>query len=528
MPENNLILAVDIGTTETKAVLVGPDGFIDSRQALCSMIYPAHACVEQSPDELRGAVYTTCRELIGAHPDLAGRLAGVTFTSQMQNTIPLGRDGRPVMNLLSWMDERAAQYTREEMFAGLLKIEGYPPLKLLKFLKITGGVPGKNGKDTVCKLAWMKKNLPDVYAGAHRFLDVKDYAVYLATGAFVTSYDMAYITWLMDTGSRDQGKWKWSEAIHGMFGLDSGKMPELRASTAVAGLVTPEFSSLTGVPAGLPVVNGSGDLLTSAIGSGAIAPGEMHVNVGTAGWVATHHPVKAIDTRHYVGSIASGIPGLYLVISKQETLGAALDWVKRMLFPEELLPGARPADIYAALNAEAVKSPPGSRGVIFTPWLYGERSPVNSPNLRGQFFNIRLDTTRADLCRSAFEGVAFNLRWGMEFVERLSRRRSSPAAEVRIIGGGSKSDAWCQVFADVFGRPVVQMMNPQMACAQGAATIAMAALGIYRDFADVGRMVKKGRRFEPDPRNAGLYESLFGHFRNLYRNNRREFDAINR
>ncbi len=528
MEEKNLILAVDIGTTETKAVLVSPDGYIDSSQCGCSLSYPAKSCVEQSPEEIAEAIYSTSGKVLSAHPDLVSRLAGVVFTSQMQNTIPVARDGKPLMNMLSWMDERAAEFTRQEMYRGLIKIEGYPVSKLLKFLRITGGMPGKNGKDTVCKLAWMKRVKPDLYDSVHKFLDAKDYAVFLATGNYVSSYDMAYITWLMDTRKKDQTQWTWSEAIHRLYGLDSRKMPELKPSTAIVGRITPAFSMKTGVPEGLPVVNGSGDLLTSAIGSGAIEMGQMHVNIGTAGWVATHHPGYGIDMNHYVGSIVSGIPGVFLLISKQETLGAALDWLKGILYPPELVQGASSSEIYGMLDGEAAKSVPGSNGIILTPWLFGERSPINNPHLRGQIFNICMNTTRADLCRSAMEGVAFNIRWGMEFVEALSRKKVRPTTDmVRLIGGASKSDIWCRIFADVLQRPVLQMMNPQMACAQGAASIAMVALGIYKDFGEIDRMLKKGTLYRPDPGTRDVYEALYEQFKALYKNNKAGFTKIN-
>ena len=528
MKEKNLILAVDVGTTATKAVIVSPDGYIDSGQSTCSLSYPDKSCVEQSPMEISDAIYNSSRNVLAAHPDLVGRLAGLVFTSQMQNTVPVGKDGKPLMNMLSWMDERAACFTQEEMFKGLIKIEGYPILKLLKFMRITGGAPGKTGKDTVCKLAWMKKYKPDLYHSVHKFLDAKDYAVFLSTGHYVTSYDMANVTWLMDTRNKDQGKWVWSEDIHKMYGLDSRKMPELRASTAIAGNVTADFSAKTGVPVGLPVVNGSGDLLASAIGSGAIEMGHMHVNIGTAGWVATHHPGTAVDTQHYVGAIVSGIPGRFLLISKQETLGAALDWLKDMLYPSELMQGKSTSEIYEIMDKEAVNSPPGGNHLILTPWLFGERSPINNPYLRGQIFNICMNTTRADLCRSAMEGVAFNIRWGMEFVEKMSLKKSKPTTdEVRFIGGASKSNVWCQILADVLQKPIVQMMNPQMASAQGAAAIAMVSFGIYKDFSAVSGMLKKGNSFKPNPGNKAVYDKLYKHYQALYKNNKSSFKDLN-
>jgi xylulokinase len=528
MAEKNLILAVDVGTSGTKAVLVSPDGYIDSSQSACSLSYPEKSCVEQSPRELADAIYQASRNVLAKHPDLTGGLAGIVFTSQMQNTIPVGKDGKPLMNMLSWLDERAASFTQEEMFKGLIKIEGYPLSKLIKFMRITGGMPGKNGKDTVCKLAWMKKFKPDLYNAAFKFLDAKDYAVFLATGNYVTSYDMAYITWLMDTRNKDQGKWMWSPDIHKMFDLDPGKMPELKSSTAIAGGVTAEFSAKTGVPPGLPVVNGSGDLLTAAIGSGAIEMGQMHINIGTAGWVATHHPGHAVDTKHYIGAIVSGIPGEFLLISKQETLGAALDWLKGMLYPAGLTQGISTAEIYRMMDEETTKSPPGANHVIFTPWLFGERSPINNPYLRGQIFNVGVNTTRADLCRAAMEGVAFNIRWGMESVEKMSLQKVKPTVdEVRLIGGASKSDVWCRIFADVLQKPVMQMANSQMASAQGAAAIAMVSLGIYKSFDDIGRMLKKGNLFKPNPENRAVYDKLYKHYQALYQNNKGAFKELN-
>jgi xylulokinase len=528
MEEKNLILAVDVGTTETKAVLVSPNGYIDSDQSTCSLLYPEKSCVEQSPKELSDAIYCSIRNVLAAHPDLVSRLAGIVFTSQMQNTIPIGKDGKPLMNMLSWMDERAARFIHEEMFKGFIKIEGYPPLKLIKFLRMTGGAPGKTGKDTVCKLAWMKKYKPDLYDAVYKFLDAKDYAIFLATGNYVTSHDMAFITWLMDTRKKNQEEWTWSEDIHNTFGLDMHKMPEIKSSTTIVGYVTAEFSKETGTPEGLPVINGSGDLLTSALGSGAIELGHIHVNIGTAGWVATHHPTTAIDMNHYIGTIASGIPGKFLLISKQETLGAALDWIKCMLYPPELTQGISTSEIYRMINKEITKSPPGANQVILTPWLFGERSPINNPFLRGQIFNVGVNTTRADLCRAAMEGVAFNIRWGMECVEKMSLKKVKPVTdEVRLIGGASKSDQWCQIFADVLQKPVVQMINPQMASAQGAAAIAMVSLGIYKSFNEISRMLKKGNLFKPNTGNKAIYEKLYKQYQALYKNNKVAFKELN-
>jgi xylulokinase len=529
MNADKLILSVDIGTTEIKAVLVSArKGYLDSRQASCPLIYPEKNCVEQSPKEMADGIYSTIKELLAAHPDAKAQIAGITFTSQMGNTLPVDREGRPLMNFFSWMDERAVRFTADEIFKGLIKVDGQPLIMILNFLRISGGAPGKNGKDILCKMAWLKRFHPDRYEKTFKFLDVKDYAVFLATGRFVTSYDIAYITWLLDTRIKDQSKWSWSPALCRMVGLDLQKMSELKASTEVVGGVTAVFSEKTDLPQGLPVINGSGDLLTSAIGSGAISMGNLHINIGTAGWVATHCPVAAVDIKHYVGTIASGMPGKFLLLSKQETLGGALDWVKGMLYPKEFLKETPNAGIYAMIDESVSLSPPGANGVLFTPWLLGERSPVNDANLRGQFFNLGMNITRNDLVRSVFEGVAFNIRWGMEYVEAISRKKTGKGSdEIHIIGGASKSSPWCQVFADVLQRPVVQMGNPQMACAMGVAAIAFVGLGIWKDFTEIDRVLQKVRVFHPNKSNKTVYDQLYKQFRMLYRKNRKIFMKLN-
>jgi xylulokinase len=148
MNADKLILSVDIGTTEIKSVLVSArKGYLDSRQASCPLVYPEKNCVEQSPKEMADGIYSTIKELLSAHPDAVGQIAGITFTSQMGNTLPVDKDGRPLTNFFSWMDERAVRFTADEIYKGLIKVDGQPLIMILKFLRISGGAPGKNGKD---------------------------------------------------------------------------------------------------------------------------------------------------------------------------------------------------------------------------------------------------------------------------------------------------------------------------------------------------------------------------------------------
>lgn len=532
MSETDLILAVDIGTSECKAVLVNATtGLIDSKRMRYEdgLKYPHPGWVEQIPTQLSNAIFSTTFDLINSHENLKKNIRGLTFTSQMQCVLPLDDNGKPVndMNMLSWMDARAVDITRNIMFKGWPRIQGYPAGKLLKFLSITGGIPGLSGKDTISKIVWFKHEQPEIYKKTYKFVDIKDYAVYLATGRFVTSVDVAYITWLMDTRN---GINQWSEKLCNMYNLDINKLCEILPSTANVGTIIDSFAERTGLNPGIPVINGAGDLLTSAIGSGAIEIGSLHSNIGTAGWVGCHFPEKTKDIANYVGTIASGIPNLYLILSKQETLGGAFDWLKEILFPAEASRDTSDEDLYKKIDSGIKNSPPGAKNLIFTPWLSGERSPLNDANLRGQIFNIGMDHNRDDLFRAVCEGVAFNLLWGMEVVEKLSKKYQKPGDsrnEIIVMGGASKSDAWCQIFADIWQKKVRRIKNPQMASAIGAACIAMVSLGIFKDFSDIKQLVNFEKEFIPNSENKQIYNKIYTQYRKLYKNNIKMFRNLN-
>lgn len=480
--KKNSVLAIDMGTTEIKAVLVNNSGIVDKTQLSCEVVYGDRGSAEQDPYKIKDNVIIAIKKILTQNEKEVTNIAAITFTSQMQGILPVDKTGTPLMNLITWLDTRAAEITKKVILKGWPKISGIPLVKLLKFLKITGGAPGTDGKNTLAKAFWIKEKAPDIYHQTHKFLDTKDYALFLATGEFVTSIDMAYVTWLMDT---HENVMDWSSDICKMFDLDISKLPEIRKSTEVIAKITESFAKETGLPEDVVVVNGSGDLLTSAIGSGAISDGTLHANIGTAGWVGCHFPERTLDIPHYSGTIASGIPDKYLIMCKQETLGGAIDWLRKIVFDQDNFESE--SQQYQIMDTLVDQSPAGSKDLIFTPWLHGERSPINDAYLRGQLFNIGMYHSRADVVRAVFESVAYNLRWGIEVVEEQSK---IPQKSIKIIGGGSKSDIWCQIFADVWQKKVIRMKQPQMASALGAACIAFVSLGIFSDFIEIDNIAK--------------------------------------
>ncbi len=522
MDKSDLVIAVDVGTSSTKSVIVSPQGPVESTSLAYTVECPQPGYYEQEPRSLSDAITNTIKQLLTKMPRAMADIRGLVFTSQMSGTLPLDEKGNPLCPFLTWADTRAAAITKK-MIKGWPMYKGYFSIrKLLKFLKITGGAPNVSGRDTISRLYYLKHERPEIYNKTFKFVDNKDYAVYLATGKYITSVDFGYITWLMDTR---EGRFQWSPDIFKDYGLDVTKMCEIRPSLENLGHITPEFAKKTGLREDTPVINGAGDLLTSAIGSGAVETGKLHANVGTAGWIGGHFPKVVKNLVRYIGSIASGMPGVYLVLCKPETTGASLEWIKDLLYPKDLVGEERYAHIFPEIDDLVKKVEPGSSNLIFTPYLFGERSPIQSSTLRATLFNLGMYHNRGHVLRSIFEGVAYNLRWGMEIVEGLTKM---PQEEVRLIGGGSKSDTWCQIFADVWHKKVVKMKNPQLASAVGAACIAFVSLGIFKDFTQVANLVQVDKEFVPNQDNAAIYDKLYAEFPKLYESNKKIFERLNK
>jgi xylulokinase len=292
-------------------------------------------------------------------------------------------------------------------------------------------------------------------------------------------------------------------------------LPDLVAATDVLGALLPGPAAELGIPSGIPVVAGTPDLQSAAIGAGATRDFQGHLYIGTSAWLSCHVPYKRTDLRRNMASLPAAIPGRYIVADEQETAGAALTFLRdRMLF----------ADSYAEVDWLAASSPPGSNGVIFTPWLNGERTPVEDSSLRGGLHNLSLSTSRSDVARAVLEGVALNSRWLLHAVERFTRHRLDP---IRFIGGGARSEVWCQILADVLGRTIAQVADPVNANARGAVIIAAVALG-EMTFDQAPDLTPVVRHFEPNMRVRDLYDELFGEFIGIYRRNRRSYARLNR
>lgn len=517
-----IVLAIDHGTSGCKTALITLSGeVVDFAFAPTPLHVLPGGGAEQDPEDWWRALVGTARTVLGRGLVRPEQVVAVACSSTFSTTVAVDASGAPLHPAITWLDSRGAPYIREVM-GGFPAIKGYAISKLVRFIRLAGGGPTLSGKDDIAHVLYVQRALPDVYRRTATFLGSKDYLNLRLTGKVAASPDSVTLFWCTD--NRDLGRVTYAPALLRDLGVDAAKLPPIQSSTDLLGPLRPEVASELGLPAGIPVVVGSADLQSACVGSGAVRDFEGHVYVGTSSWILCHVPFKKTDLRHTIASLPSALPGRYFCANEQDVAGGALGFLaKNLLFAPALHGGAAvPDDAYRRIDALAAHAPPGSRGVLFTPWLNGEKTPVDDEHVRGGFHNLSLGTDAADLCRAVLEGVALNSRWVLGHVERFVGRRLDP---LHMIGGGAESPLWCQIYADVLDRTIRQVKDPLQANARGAAWLAALALRQI-SLEDIPRLVRIEREFRPDPAAARLYNGLFREFRGLYPRSRRLSDRI--
>jgi xylulokinase len=429
----------------------------------------------------------------------------MVHTTQMLAIVPMDGRGQPMRRAIIWLDGRASEQAERVMRKFL-----HPRL-----FAIAAGTE-LTGKDGIPKLLWLKENESEIYNGMTCFLDVNGYLAYRATNEMVFELSCAAAFGL------DLKKKDWMRGIMSYMGLDMAKfLPLVRSTDKVGGLTT-EAAQACGLLEGTPIFGGSGDSPGAAVGSGAVGEGEGHIYLGTSGWVGVVTE-KTPTGRHGVVSIQAADPDMAFLFSEMETAGACLKWIADEFYQHEQTDPNIP-NVYALMDEKVETIPPGSGFLIFTPWMYGERSPVADTWVRSTFFNLSANHSREHLLRATYEGVAYNLRWMIEIVEKYF---GFPLPVLRIIGGGARGVPWMQIIADVTGRRVETVANPLEAGAVGAALTAAIGLGLYPDFRALKKVVRVEREFEPQADNAEVYDVLYGAYQRLYSSLRNLYREVN-
>ncbi len=511
-------LAIDLGTSGPKVAVVSQEGEIISQAIRKTELIsiPPHG-FEQKPSHWWKKIKEAIHECLSCEAVNRHQIKGISCTAQWSGCVPISKEGEPLRSCIIWMDSRGSQEIKN-LNRGFLKLAGYSPWKLFHWIYKTGGAPSRSGKDTLAHILYIREQEPSIYQNTHKFLEPKDYLNFKLTGLAATSYDTSTLCWL--TNSRNIHNMFYDPGLIRLTGIDRKKLPVMKPSTSILGKVTQEIASEFGISKETPVIVGSPDIQSAAIGSGIVKNYQANLYIGTSSWITCHVPYKKTSVENNIASLPSALPGKYLVCTEQETAGECLNYLKKILFTKE----TASEDIFKQLEAIAQESPPGSQNLIFTPWLNGERTPVDNNKIRAGFHNVSLHHNRSDFVRAVYEGVAYNSKWLLKTVEKFMNRSID---EINFIGGGAESDLWCQIHANVLNCTIHKVDDPRSANSRGAAWLAALALG-YIEENQIPRLLKIKKTFKKEEMNLDGYEKNFHQFKNLYHAQRKICTLLNK
>jgi xylulokinase len=488
--QNPTILAHDLGTTGNKATLFDARGAVVAAAfEAYETAYPRPNWAEQDPADWWRAVRDSTRKLLASNGVKSGDIAAVSFSGMMNGLLAVDVAGTPLRPAIIWADQRA---TAEADF--LAECCGFEQV-----YRRTGHRPG--AAYTAAKLLWMQRHQPELYARTHQVLQAKDYAAFRLSGVFATDYSDASSTNLFDLERRD-----WALDLVEAVGLDPHKLPPVYPSTTAVGQVTPQAAAETGLLSGTPVVIGGGDGACATVGAGSVRPGDAYNYIGSSSWIAVTCERPLYDPQMRTFTFAHLDPKLYFPTGTMQCAGGAFDWLER------LLRGDGESKLYDEMNAAAAGVEPGAKGLLFLPYLIGERSPHWNPLARGVFAGLTMAHGRAEMTRAVLEGVALNLKTILHaFLEQGAEIRA-----MRLIGGGARSALWRQILADVYGLPLLRPALMTEATALGAAIAGGVGVGLFPDFGVAHEFVQVEEGERPNPARRQRYLALYETFRRAY------------
>lgn len=519
-----VILAVDLGTSSMKVALITVSGIVLGWESEpITLTITPDGGAEQSPDEWWSAFLSAARRLLGRGLVKAGMVRAVCCSTQGEGTVPVAEDGQALMNCILWMDMRGASYLRKQ-FGGLINLDGLSLSRVLRWVRLTGGMPSPTGKDPAAHMLLVRDRFPEIYARTYKFLNVLDYLNQRLTGHFVATYDSILTSWVTD--NTQAGAARYDPRLVRDSGIEAAKLPEIMPCTATLGRLKKDVAETLGLLPEVQVVAGAIDNTAAAIGAGAVEDYAAHLYLGTSSWITAHVPFKKTDVMTSLASVPCALPGRYLMTALQATAGGNLTFLRDNILyhKDELLLEENLPDVLKIFDKIVERVPAGSNGVIYTPWIWGERAPVDDRHLRAGLYNFSLHNNRADIIRAFFEGIAYNTRWLLAPVEKFLGRK---VGSINLVGGGGNSDVWCQIFADVLDLEIRQVKDPIQANARGAAWIAAVGLGEI-SFRDIPGLVAFKHTYRPNPQNRAIYDDRFEVFKQIYKQMRPIYYRLNK
>ena len=482
------ILAIDIGTSAIKASLVDERGrIVDSASKGYATVTNRQGRAEQDPLVWFDRAVETTKELFARNGAMRDGVAVIGVCGHMLGLLPVEADGAPLRPSLIHADSRAAGQadyileniiSRQELYA------------------VSGSV--LNAQSPLCKALWVKQNEPDIYKKAAKFLQTKDYLVSRLTGSIdATDFsDASHAVYI------DIHKKQYLYDVFSELGLDDSKFPALHKGTDIVGALTRETAEIFGLKAGIPVVAGGGDGACANLGVGVTASaGNAYINLGTTAWISADSLTPVIDDKARIFDIMSLDGETFGVFGTMQAAGKCVSWVMDLFGTDGI----------EAFKAAAATVPPCSEGLLFLPYLEGERAPIFDTKARGVFFGISPEHTRAHFYRAVLEGVGFALRSILDVF-----RETRPVDEMRVIGGGANNDVWKRIIADICGVNLETGEDSDSITSLGVALAAAVGVGMFRTIDDAAQIVASAGRVTPDAANRDAYDAMYDKFIRLY------------
>ncbi len=502
------LLGIDVGTTGTRALLVDERGQVVAGATEEYPLYtPRPLWAEQDPADWWRATMDAIHKVVQKSGIASGDIIGVGLTGQMHGVVLLDEKNEVLRPALIWCDQRSqaqCDWITERVGAErLIELTCNPAL--------TGF--------SAPKILWVRDNEPETFTRVRRFLLPKDYIRFKLTGEFASEVSDASGTSLFDVRQR-----RWSDEVLAALGLKRSILPEVLESPVISGHVTRDAARRTGLPEGAPVVGGGGDQAAGGVGNGVVEPGVVSSTIGSSGVVFAFTEEPRLDPKGRMQTFCHAVPGKWHVMGVTQGAGLSLRWFRDHCSGAEMVVGQNTGrDPYELLTEEASLAEPGSEGLIFLPYLMGERAPHLDPNAKGVFFGLTGRHVRQHMVRAVLEGVAYSLRDSLEIIVT---EMGNPVTQVRASGGGGRSALWRQIQADVFGTEMVTI-NATEGPAYGAALLAAVGAGVYDSVEEACHdAIRVVEQTTPDAERRRLYDEYYEIYRALYPALKPSFDRV--
>lgn len=517
--EEQLILAIDLGTSGPKAAVVARDGYIiaSGHAPVDTLLLPEYGA-EQDPEQIWSAVVSACRQALSLVA--AQNVIGISVCSQYSSIVPVDEHGDPTMNLVLWMDKRGAPESLMQHPGG--RRLRNTPWRKLTWVRIHGIPPLDSGNDSLAHMRWIRLARPEIYKRTSWFLEPMDFVTMRLTGVAAANPCSVFLMLLADNRHPDEPRYH--PALLRLSGIDADRLPPLMPADSEIGSLSPSAAATMGLRKEVKVWAGVNDTQAGGMGCYAFSGSHAGISIGTTTVMVTHVPFKRTDFRNSLVSMPSPIPGTYFVMAENGIGGRALEhFLEKIVFCDDSLGDHSLEDRFKVLDHAVANVAPGSQGLLFLPWLNGSFAPAEDSRARGGFLNMSLHSTREHFARAVLEGVALNLRWLFNAVEDFAGRRLS---HLVFYGGGALSDAWSQIMADVFQKPVHQLADPRLVTCRGLGLLGFQRHGLI-EYGDFEGLAPTRRIYEPRRELSACYAELFTQFVRAFKSNRKLFHALN-